>query len=87
MTTRDFCFWLQGYYELTKISNLEKDAQPFHEMVQQHLSLVFKHDPSMTQDTLPSPLKTYARNIEAEEYARKSQQQNGYPQKFEGAYC
>lgn len=43
MTSRDFCFWLQGYFELA--SNQEEgfsDAQMG--MIRQHLHLVFKHD-------------------------------------------
>lgn len=50
MTSRDFCFWLQGFFELR--------ADPGHEagltieqadMVKRHLALVFRHeiDPSM----------------------------------------
>lgn len=47
MNARDFCFWLQGFFEL------QTSPQPLSikqaEMVRQHLALVFKHeiDPSM----------------------------------------
>lgn len=46
MTSRDFCFWLQGYLEIAQPTSLEKSEV---EMVQKHLNLVFKHeiDPSM----------------------------------------
>lgn len=52
MTSRDFCFWLQGYLELAPLA---RDAQrpalaPEQlECVRSHLALVFKHeiDPSM----------------------------------------
>lgn len=46
MTSRDFCYWLQGYFE---ISNPNTIDQPQVEMIQKHLNLVFKHeiDPSM----------------------------------------
>jgi hypothetical protein len=45
MTSRDFCYWLQGVFELG-------DARSFDEvrtqMIRKHLQLVFKHeiDPS-----------------------------------------
>jgi hypothetical protein len=46
MTSRDFCFWLQGYFELTKDEGLTNEQV---ELVRRHLDLVFKHeiDPSM----------------------------------------
>lgn len=50
MTSRDFCFWLQGFFELSRAQSLsETQAQ----MIQQHLALVFKHeiDPSMGGST------------------------------------
>lgn len=46
MTSRDFAFWLQGYFE---ISNPEKINKREVELIKKHLNLVFKHeiDPSM----------------------------------------
>ena len=49
MTSRDFCYWLQGYIEIGHDQML--DAGLNHdqlEIVKRHLSLVFKHeiDPS-----------------------------------------
>lgn len=60
MTSRDFCYWLQGYFELqenapipigTVVSSnafLQLDAKQV-DCVKRHLALVFKHeiDPSM----------------------------------------
>lgn len=46
MTSRDFAYWLQGYFEISDpISIGEKET----EMIKKHLALVFKHeiDPSM----------------------------------------
>ena len=46
MTSRDFCYWLQGYFELHAPARIdEKETK----IIQQHLSLVFKHeiDPSI----------------------------------------
>jgi len=50
MQSRDFCFWLQGYFEIT-----DPDfkgvvlAPPQVQAIRNHLALVFKHeiDPSM----------------------------------------
>lgn len=46
MTTRDFAFWLQGFFELTNSSVLTSDQVS---MIKRHLNLVFVHDidPSM----------------------------------------
>ncbi len=47
MTSRDFCFWLQGYFELAEpCAGL---SQKQREVIAAHLALVFKHeiDPSM----------------------------------------
>ena len=45
MTSRDFCFWLQGVFEIAKPQVLDA-AQT--ELIKRHLALVFKHeiDPS-----------------------------------------
>jgi hypothetical protein len=47
MTSRDFCFWLQGYFELQKLSQPLTIEQS--EMIRKHLQLVFIHeiDPSI----------------------------------------
>lgn len=48
MKSRDFCYWLQGFFELQRSgTTLELNAEQT-EMVRRHLSLVFKHeiDPS-----------------------------------------
>lgn len=46
MTSRDFCYWLQGYFELRGGADAITAEQA--RVVQQHLALVFKHeiDPS-----------------------------------------
>jgi hypothetical protein len=66
MTSRDFCYWLQGHFEISDAKALgERET----EMVKRHLALVFKHeiDPSMPDKTgelqaihdgLPFPPKT-----------------------------
>ncbi len=46
MTSRDFCYWLQGYFEISPPDASLSAEQA--EMVRRHLELVFKHeiDPS-----------------------------------------
>ena len=52
MTSRDFCFWLQGYFEITGQCNHPMPVAQV-EMIKNHLALVFKHeiDPSMPDPT------------------------------------
>lgn len=46
MTSRDFAYWLQGYFEISNPETIGKDET---EAIKRHLNLVFKHeiDPSM----------------------------------------
>lgn len=47
MKSRDFCYWLQGFFELTGSAAI---TEPQADMIRVHLALVFKHeidDPSM----------------------------------------
>lgn len=46
MTSRDFCYWLQGFFELANPPGALNATQVV--LVQNHLALVFKHeiDPS-----------------------------------------
>lgn len=50
MTSRDFCFWLQGFFEMSGNINLDVDQTT---LVKKHLALVFQHeiDPSMGSKT------------------------------------
>lgn len=54
MTSRDFCYWLQGYLELTQAEDPEDSvytsiSKDQVKVVANHLAMVFKHeiDPSM----------------------------------------
>lgn len=50
MTSRDFCFWAQGFFELSETKTLnEKQTEIF----KAHLNLVFFHeiDPSYSDET------------------------------------
>lgn len=46
MTSRDFCYWLQGIFEVAQPTELNAQAV---EKIRAHLALVFRHeiDPSM----------------------------------------
>ncbi len=46
MTSRDFVYWLQGFFEMSDAKTL---TAPETAIVKKHLALVFKHeiDPSM----------------------------------------
>jgi hypothetical protein len=46
MTSRDFCFWLQGFFELSNTNQLSEQQVS---TIKAHLNLAFKHDidPSM----------------------------------------
>ena len=57
MTSRDFCYWLQGYFEINSCQpkckqTVERDGRALTNdqvnVIQKHLALVFKHeiDPS-----------------------------------------
>lgn len=51
MTSRDFCFWLQGYMELSEATSATgvTFTPGQYAKIKSHLALVFKHeiDPSM----------------------------------------
>jgi hypothetical protein len=56
MTSRDFCYWLQGFFELAHSGPVPPEPQSrYHlydyqvDMIRNHLAMVFKHeiDPSM----------------------------------------
>ncbi len=46
MTSRDFCFWLQGFFEIAGNKGITEEQT---DILKKHLNLVFKHeiDPSM----------------------------------------
>jgi len=41
MTSREFCYWLQGFYEIQGVGALSKQQS---ELIQTHLAMVFKHE-------------------------------------------
>ena len=60
MTSRDFCYWLQGHFEISKCKELNKIQT---EMVQRHLALVFKHEIDPSIDKGDEKLKKELQNI------------------------
>jgi hypothetical protein len=48
MTSRDFCYWLQGFFELRGHEDMSSEQV---ECVAKHLSLVFKHEIDPSQGT------------------------------------
>ncbi len=50
MQSRDFCYWLQGYFEMVAADGHDINPTPGQmKVIQKHLALVFKHeiDPAM----------------------------------------
>lgn len=50
MKAENFCFWLQGFFELQDARSITPEQA---ELIRTHLALVFKHDPAMAH---PAPL-------------------------------
>jgi len=55
MTSRDFCYWLQGWFEIQNPKNVSTEVL---EMIKAHLNLVFKHeiDPSINKQHTPEEI-------------------------------
>lgn len=58
MTSRDFVYWLQGYFELAEADHRDELNAAQVEIVRRHLALVFTHeiDPGMGDDEHQSKL-------------------------------
>jgi CRISPR/Cas system type I-B associated protein Csh2 (Cas7 group RAMP superfamily) len=61
MTSRDFCYWLQGFFELNNKKGGFTPEQA--EMIRRHLSMVFLHeiDPSSGDEKHQQELNTVHR--------------------------
>lgn len=56
MKSRDFAFWLQGFFELTEPDTYPKGLTPYQvRMIKEHLGLVFQHDPDIAAKPHPAP--------------------------------
>ena len=49
MHSKDFCFWLQGFFEITSNAKLPTLDDYQIKVIKQHLDLVFKHDPAINK--------------------------------------
>ena len=49
MTSRDFCYWLQGFFEVTDPAAINNEQT---DMIKRHLNLVFKHEIDLS---MPDP--------------------------------
>lgn len=75
MTARDFCFWLQGLYELGKPVLLNEEQT---KLIKLHLDLVFKHEivpaANSGEKKDADPLFTQRQQIEAARVQAQLQQ-------------
>lgn len=53
MTARDFCYWLQGYFEISSDTGITLTTKQV-EAIRNHLNLVFYHDIDPSQHKQPS---------------------------------
>lgn len=62
MTSRDFAYWLQGFFEIAKPEALTTEQT---KMIKAHLNLVFKHeiDPSFGDQKHQDELNKIHHNI------------------------
>lgn len=46
MTSREFCYWLQGYFEVAEAGQANTLPMTFGQIdiIKRHLALVFKHE-------------------------------------------
>lgn len=59
MQSRDFAYWLQGFFEIVSVDGHDIHMSPGQvKMIQNHLAMVFKHeiDPSMGDQAHQSAL-------------------------------
>lgn len=56
MQAKDFCFWLQGMFEVVDPKELTSEQVA---IIKQHLALVFKHDPTMAHPAPPTTLRPF----------------------------
>lgn len=62
MNSREFCYWLQGMFELTNTTSLDEKQT---DLIKRHLQLVFKHeiDPSYGDETVQKELNNIHNNL------------------------
>ena len=62
MNSIDFCFWLQGYFEISNSKSLSDEQV---EVIKNHLALTFKHeiDPLRESETSALPIELDAAHL------------------------
>jgi len=91
MQTRDFCFWLQGFFEISDCGPKKADSALSHrevEMIRDHLKLVFKHDPTIAQPKQEiSQTPTTGVQTGLSQVMQQIQAGQSYGTTFQGAIC
>ncbi len=61
MTSRDFAYWLQGFFEISSVNGDVKITDEQSKIIQAHLNLVFKHeiDPEIFKDKSEKEILVY----------------------------
>ncbi|MHA2309821.1 MAG: hypothetical protein ACXABJ_11125 [Candidatus Heimdallarchaeaceae archaeon] len=63
MEAQDFCYWLQGWFELNKTIDHREGASPTTiKMIEEHLQLVFNKvtsEPVQEKVEYPTPMPTF----------------------------
>ena len=54
MNAVDFCFWLQGYFELNGVTEINKHQAG---VIQKHLTLAFEHEIDPLREKQSAPTK------------------------------
>jgi len=70
MTSRDFAYWLQGFFEISEADSISTTQT---DMIKRHLNLVFKHeiDPSMGDEKHQEELNQIHFPVTEEEAVQK----------------
>lgn len=74
MNSRDFCYWLQGYFEISHTDELTKEQ---FDMIKKHLGYVFTQE-DLSPKTLPVPSGTPVKTGGLSDY---------FASKFETSVC
>ena len=54
MRSRDFCYWLQGYFEISSAEGKPVMTEARLQLIRSHLAMVFKHEIDPTLGSVAS---------------------------------
>jgi hypothetical protein len=79
MKASEFCYWLQGYFEISGSSPQEPGALNSQQSatIQRHLALVFKHDLDPQQGTPEHQASYRSRRSSSDEFRARMREQYG----------